>query len=135
MAGRDGTVDGQLPGESPVDLIGRLAQYVAPGHGGAHARLVTQIWGDAAVEPGLAAVASRSHQRLEAHLAGLLHASWARSGAVADDATAVAQVALAALVGLSALVAAGVPVDTDDFVQVVTRLLASAAPGAAAHSS
>ncbi len=136
VAGRDGTVDGRLPGESPAGLIGRLAQYVTPGHGRAHARLVAQIWGDAAIEPELAAVAIRSHQRLETHLAGLLHASWAESGDRADDATAVAQVALAALIGMSALVAAGDPVDTDSFVQIVTRMLASSAdPGAAAQNS
>ncbi len=119
MDGRDGTVEGQFTEETPAALVARLAGHVAPGDGAAHARFIAQIWGDAAVTPELAAVARSAHQRLEEHLAGLL----AEHGGNEAEAAATARVALASLIGLSALVASDVPVDTASFVRVVTRLL------------
>jgi AcrR family transcriptional regulator len=123
--GRDGTVDGQFIKEAPGELIARLAEYVAPGEGAAHARFVAQIWGDAAVTPELAAVSRSAHLRLEEHLSGLLAGQQAEHGGSAAEAAATARVALAALIGLSALVASDVPVDTASFVRAVTRLLDS----------
>jgi TetR/AcrR family transcriptional regulator, transcriptional repressor of aconitase len=123
VAGRDGTVDGQFIEETPGELIARLAGYVAPGDGAAHARFIAQVWGDAAVTPELAAVARSAHQRLEEHLSGLLAGQQAEHGSSAAEAAATARVALASMIGLSALVASDVPVDTASFVRVVTRLL------------
>ena len=122
VAGRDGTVDGQFIEETPGELIARLAGYVAPGDGAAHARFIAQVWGDAAVTPELA-VARSAHQRLEEHLSGLLAGQQAEHGSSAAEAAATARVALASLIGLSALVASDVPVDTASFARVVTRLL------------
>ena len=123
VTGRDGTVDGQFLQEAPADLIARLAGYVSPGDGTAHARLVAQIWGDAAVTAELAAVARGAHQQLEDHLAQLLAGQQAEYASNEAQADAVARVALASLIGLAALVASDIPVDTASFVQVVTRLL------------
>ncbi len=123
VAGCEGTVDGQFIEEAPAELIARLAGYVAPGDGAAHARFIAQIWGDAAVTPELAAVARSAHQRLEEHLSGLLTGLQAGYGGNEEEAAAAARVALAALIGLSALVASDVPVDTASFVRVVMRLL------------
>lgn len=123
VAGRDGTVDGQFIEETPAELIARLAGYVSPGEGAAHARFIAQIWGDAAVTPELAAVARSAHQRLEEHLAGLLTGEQAEHDRSEAEAAAAARVALASLIGLSALVASDFPVDIADFVRVVTRLL------------
>jgi AcrR family transcriptional regulator len=122
VAGREGTVGGQFIEEAPAELIARLAGYVSPGEGAAHARFIAQIWGDAAVTPELAAVARSAHQRLEEHLSGLLTRQQADHNR--DDAEAAARVALASLIGLSALVASDVPVDIASFVRVVMRLLA-----------
>lgn len=124
VAGRDGTVDGRFIPETPAGLIARLAGYVSPGEGTAHARFVAQIWGDAAVTPELAEVARDAHQRLEDHLAQLLAGQQAGHAGAEAQANAVARVALASLIGLAALVACDIPVDTASFVQVVTRLLA-----------
>ena len=134
VARRDGPVDGQFPGETPTELLIRLAGYIAPESGAEHARLVTQIWGDAAVLPDLAAVVRASHQRLQAHLSGLIAADGTRPHAAAGgtagdtaataagDAAATAQVALAALIGMAALVSTGIPVDTAGFTRVVAGL-------------
>lgn len=124
-AGRDGTVEGEFTTEeAPADLIARLAGYVAPGDGAAHARFVAQVWGEAAVTPDLATVARGVHQRLEEHLAGLLAGQSAEQGGDEAEAAAVARVALASLVGFAALVASDTPVDTESFVRVVARLFA-----------
>src|ERR1700761_1905178 len=101
VAGREGTVDGQFIEEAPAELIARLARYVSPGEGAAHARFIAQIWGDAAVTPDLAAVARSAHQRLEEHLAGLLTGPQVGPGVNEEEAAAAARVALAALIGLS----------------------------------
>ena len=122
VAGKDGTIDGRLTDETPVELIVRLAAYIAPGTGAAHARLVAQIWGDAAVTPELATVVCASHERLQRHLADLLQA--ASHPTSTDDLTAPvrAQVALTALVGLAALIASGVHVNVASFLQTLTPL-------------
>ncbi len=122
VAGRDGTTDGQFTEETPAELVTRLAGYVSPGSGAAHARLITQIWGDAAVTPELAAAARTSYERLQAHLAGLLSVNWAGE----HEPAATAQVVLAALVGLSALVASDISVDTPSFIRTITQLLKTA---------
>jgi TetR/AcrR family transcriptional regulator, transcriptional repressor of aconitase len=119
VAGRDGTVEGQFIQEDPVDLITRLAGYVSPGEGAAHARFVAQIWGDAAVTPELAAVARAAHRRQDEHLGQLL----AEHASDQAEAAATARVALASRIGLAALVASDIPVDMASFVEVVTRLL------------
>jgi AcrR family transcriptional regulator len=127
--GRGGEVDGAFPAEGPRDLLGRLAAQVGPGS--SHARLSVQVWGEAAVEPELAARVVPIHRRLESHLAQLLHTA-AGPGSADQDYDAVAQVALAAVIGMAALVAAGVPVDEHRFVTVLTEL---AAPFEASRNS
>lgn len=122
VAGRDGSLGGQLTDETPVELVTRLTGYVAPVTGAAHARLIAQIWGDAAVEPALAAVVRATHERLQDHLDGLLVTSVGGDRGDRDSAPS-AQVALAALIGLAALVAAGIPVEMDHFAESVLRLL------------
>ncbi len=107
--GRGGDVDGVFPPERAHDLLTRLADEVGPGSG--HAPLSVQVWGEAAVEPDLAARVVPTHRRLEEHLVTLL-----RGEASGRDDEALAQVALAAVIGLAALVAAGVPVDHQRFV-------------------
>jgi AcrR family transcriptional regulator len=117
--GHGGEVDGEFPAERARDLLARLAQERGPE--GDHARFSVQVWGEAAVEPELAAKVVPVHQRLEEHLAQLL-----RAEAGPDeqrDHDAVAQVALAAVIGLAALVAAGVPVDEERFVAALTDLV------------
>ncbi len=121
VAGRDGTIDGQLTDETPVELVTRLAAYVSPTTGAAHARLVAQIWGDAAVVPELAAIVRTSHERLQTHLASLLELGQ-HQDSTEDAAPASAQLALAALVGLAALVASDIPVDVASFVKTLTPL-------------
>jgi hypothetical protein len=81
-----------------------------------------QVWGEAAVEPDLAAKVVPIHRRLESHLAQLLRTD-AGPGSAERDCDAVAQVALAAVIGMAALVAAGVPVDERRFVDVLTELV------------
>src|ERR1700761_1718319 len=121
VAGRDGTVDGKFIEETPEELIARLAGYVSPGDGAAPARFVRRCWGEAAVTPDLAAVARSAHQRLEEHLSGLLDGQQAEHGSNEAEAAAAARVALASLIGLSALVACDVPVDPADFVRGIKR--------------
>ena len=119
--GHGGEVDGGFPAETPAELVARLAGYVAPG--GSHARMAIQVWGEAAIVPQLAGTVTATHQRLQDHLAGLLHCP--------DPASrdAVAQTALAALIGLAALVAAGVEVDHERVVAVLAGLLDTRAEG------
>jgi TetR/AcrR family transcriptional regulator, transcriptional repressor of aconitase len=118
--GRGGEVDGEFPAERARDLLARLAALVGPGS--SHARLSVQVWGEAAVEPDLAAKVVPIHRRLESHLAQLLRTD-AGPGSAERDCDAVAQVALAAVIGMAALVAAGVPVDEHRFVDVLTELV------------
>ncbi|TQM45322.1 TetR/AcrR family transcriptional regulator [Pseudonocardia cypriaca] len=118
--GRGGEVDGEFPAERARDLLARLAALVGPGS--SHARLSVQVWGEAAVEPDLAAKVVPIHRRLESHLAQLLRTEEG-PGSAGRDCDAVAQVALAAVIGMAALVAAGVPVDERRFVDVLTELV------------
>ena len=118
--GHGGEVDGGFPAERARDLVTRLAAEVAPGS--SHARLSVQVWGEAAVEPELAARVVPIHQRLEEHLTRLLRAE-AAAAECDRDHEATAQVALGAVIGLAALVAAGVPVDEERFVAALGRLV------------
>lgn len=118
--GHGGEVDGGFPTERARDLVTRLAAEVGPGS--SHARLSVQVWGEAAVEPELAARVVPIHQRLEEHLARLLHAE-ATAAECGQDHGATAQVALCAVIGLAALVAAGVPVDEERFVAALGRVV------------
>jgi AcrR family transcriptional regulator len=128
VAGRDGRQEsGGFPEESAGELLRRLIGYVAAPDGAVHARLVSVIWGDATVSPRLAAVARERHADLERHLAALL-ASGSPQGAD-EDVTAAAQVALAALIGYSALVSTDIPVDTERFLRVLERLFPSPGSG------
>ncbi|OZM78845.1 TetR/AcrR family transcriptional regulator [Pseudonocardia sp. MH-G8] len=118
--GHGGEVDGEFPAEGARDLLARLAAEVGPGS--SHARLSVQVWGEAAVEPDLAAEVVPIHQRLEEHLTQLLRAG-ARPDQHGQDDEAIAQVALSAVIGLAALVAAGVPVDHGRFVAALTHVV------------
>lgn len=133
--GRDGTQDGGFDAqETPAQLLTRLAGYLTPGpEGAAHARLSAQIWGEAAVNPDLAALARERHGLLRDHLAGLLAAAGPppagdpdadADGAASPAATDRADVSLAALVGLAALVAADHPVDVGAFLRTLELLVA-----------
>ena len=101
-----------FPEEDAFDLITRLFSYVAPGSGTTHARLVVQIWGEAAVTPEVAIITRVRHEELQARLTTLLNGS-------ADTG----QVVLAALIGYAAIVATDIPVDTAKFIRSVARLL------------
>jgi AcrR family transcriptional regulator len=118
--GHGGGVDGEFPAERARDLLTRLAAEVGPGS--SHARLSIQVWGESAVEPNLAAKVVPIHQRLEEHLAQLLRADAGPDQHPRDD-EATAQVALSAVIGMAALVAAGVPVDQRRFVAALTHLV------------
>jgi AcrR family transcriptional regulator len=118
--GHGGEVDGSFPVERARDLVTRLAAEVGPGS--SHARLSVQVWGEAAVEPELAAQVVPIHQRLEEHLTGLLRAE-VTSAAGGQDHEATAQVALSAVIGLAALVAVGVPVDEERFVAALGQVV------------
>jgi TetR/AcrR family transcriptional regulator, transcriptional repressor of aconitase len=117
--GHGGEVDGRFPAERARDLLTRLAAEVGPGS--SHARLSVQVWGEAAVEPDLAAKVVPIHLRLEEHLAQLLRDE--RSDPHRRDDEATAQVALSAVIGMAALVAAGVPVDQRRFVEALTHVV------------
>ncbi|MFD6162868.1 TetR/AcrR family transcriptional regulator [Nocardia sp. NPDC060256] len=122
--GRGGDIDGEFPVEHPRDLLTRLVAQVRPG--GEHARLSVQVWGEAAVDPDLAARAVPVHLQLEEQLTHLFGVD----GVPHDDQGAVAQVALAAVIGMAALVAAGVPVDERRFVDALAGLVDPAPDGA-----
>lgn len=127
--GRDGTVGGSFDqNETAEQLLTRLLQYVSAGpEGMAHARLVAQIWGSAAIEPDLAAVARERHYALRDHLAGRLPHPVEPCSPPAPAPAAVADVALAALIGYAALVASDYQLDDQGFVQVLAKLVTSSA--------
>lgn len=130
--GHGGEVDGVFPDESPGELLARLIDDVGPGR--RHARLAVQIWGEAAVEPQLAARVAPVHQRLQDHLVDLVrHTAGPERGE--PDHETVAQVALAAVIGLAALVAAGVPVDHERFRALLVDLVDPRADQARATGS
>jgi AcrR family transcriptional regulator len=99
--GHGGEVGDGFPVERAAELLARLADEVGPGR--SHARLSIQIWGEAAVEPHLAARVVPIHQRLQDHLVELL-----RDGVEPDEHgpedEALAQVALSAVAALAGLV-------------------------------
>ncbi|MEV7088890.1 helix-turn-helix domain-containing protein [Streptomyces sp. NPDC093085] len=121
VGGRDGTEEGGFPaGETPRELLRRLTSYVTPpGASVDHARLVIQIWAEAAVSEDLAAVAVSRHTALRDHLARL----YARTRedarreptAAGPEPTAAdttrAEAALAALVGYAVLASVRAPTD------------------------
>ena len=130
--GRDGSVDGQFPdAESPRELLARLLTYVTQPEGTGHARLVAQIWADAAVRPELADIVRATHNALTDHFAARVsHArvSHARGvpAASADDepsSTDIAQVVLAALIGFAQLTATGFDVTPAVFERTLSDLL------------
>jgi TetR/AcrR family transcriptional regulator, transcriptional repressor of aconitase len=112
-AGHDGTVDGVAPKEPAVRLMNRLIDYVNPDIAHDHARLAAQIWGEASVVPRLAAVVRETHVGLQEQFADAL----ARDGAVGprSDQMSTAQVCLAAIIGLAALVGSDIEVDLPSF--------------------
>jgi AcrR family transcriptional regulator len=118
--GRVGPGRGTAPSEDPGAVVRRLAAFVAPGSEEQHAKLVAQIWAEAALRPELAAVVVATHRDLEGWLTRCIVDTHQQS---LPDAAARAQVALAALAGLSSLVAAGVPVQIDRFVDLVASLV------------
>lgn len=118
--GHGGEIDGTFPVERARELLARLADEVGPGR--RHARLSVQVWGEAAVEPRLPARVVPIHRRLEQHLTGLLRDRTGQAEQGGDD-EATAQVALAAVIGLAAMVAAGVPVDQQRFVAALTNVV------------
>jgi TetR/AcrR family transcriptional regulator, transcriptional repressor of aconitase len=100
--------------ESAAALLARLAGYVLPG--GGHAKFAVQVWAEAALSPRLAASVAATHGRLQSRLARLIAQRADGSDPLVASTDTHAQVALAALIGLAALVAAGVPVDEDRFI-------------------
>jgi TetR/AcrR family transcriptional regulator, transcriptional repressor of aconitase len=100
--------------ESAAALLARLAGYVLPG--GGHAKFAVQVWAEAALSPRLAAALAATHGRLQSRLARLIAQRADGSDPLVASTDTHAQVALAALIGLAALVAAGVPVDEDRFI-------------------
>ena len=139
--GRDGTLSGEFPGaESPRDLLGRLLAYVSAPDGTAHARLVAQIWGDAAVRPMLAEVVRDRHIALADYLATLIRDARDEANGTGQPADGpsdaeLAEVALAGLIGYANLVAAGFDVDPAPFHRILGSLLTAGEPPAALRGS
>ncbi|MFE2336604.1 TetR/AcrR family transcriptional regulator [Streptomyces coelicoflavus] len=127
VAGRDGQQEtGGFPPESAAELLRRLIGYVTPPEGMEHARLVSLIWGDASVTPHLATVARERHDALQRHLTSVLDVRrmpGSEYGPEPEGSGAVAQVALASLIGYAALVATDTPVDTEGFLRVLGRMV------------
>ena len=123
--GRDGTVEGSFDqNETAEQLLRRLLQHVSAGpEGMAHARLVVQIWGGAAIEPALAAMARERHRALRDHLAGRLPEPVGPCSPSAPAPAAVADVALAALIGYAALAASDYQLDDQGFAQALAKLI------------
>ena len=132
--GRDGTVEGDFPvTETPGELVGRLLAYVSEPHGAAHARLVAQIWGDAAVRPELAKIVRARHTALRDHLVERVHEHEATrpeptTPDEAEPADVTADVVLAALIGYALLVASGFDADPAQFQRTLGTLLPTAQP-------
>jgi AcrR family transcriptional regulator len=122
VTGRDGRVDGQFPAETWREMLRRLSSYLRPDSNGArHPKLVAQIWGEAAVSDPVAELVRTSHARLQGSLAEKMSPS---TSDMAIDAHSASELALAALVGMSSLIAAGFPVDEERFASALTGLLA-----------
>jgi hypothetical protein len=93
--------------------LNRLIDYVNPDIAHDHARLAAQIWGEASVVPRLAGVVRETHVGLQEQFADAL----AHDGAVGPrgDQMSTAQVFLAAIIGLAALVGSDIEVDLPSF--------------------
>lgn len=122
--GRDGTVGGDFPAESPGDILARLLSYVSAPAGVEHARLTAQIWGSAAVQPALAEIARTRHAALRDHLAARIRDA-RHPGTTVDDQshTELAEVMLATLIGYASLVATGFDIVPVTFQRTLERLL------------
>ncbi|MCX4705500.1 TetR/AcrR family transcriptional regulator [Streptomyces sp. NBC_01373] len=113
----------RIPGDTATEAAEQLRRHVDPQHNGrTHARLVAQIWGNAAIDPLLASVVARQHTRIRDQLADLI--TQKQSGdsehrTPSDEA----EVVLAALIGYAALVAVDAHVDHDGFGRALSRLL------------
>ncbi|WP_199439921.1 TetR/AcrR family transcriptional regulator [Umezawaea beigongshangensis] len=114
--------DEEFGADTPVAAVDRLLGNVHPGRedGRAHARLVSQIWADAALDERLAPVVAGRHAGLRDLLAGLI-----AQESPGDDPSARdrAEVVLAALVGYAALVGVDAPVDHDGFARALVAAL------------
>lgn len=122
IADRDGLLEGLPPKESAAELIDRLVGYLEPNGAREHAKLVTQIWGDASVVPEIRQVVRDRHTRLQTQLAAILAKDRDDKGPAATNAQ-ISQLCLSALVGASALVAAGIPVDFEGFRRLLLTLI------------
>lgn len=123
--GRDGTVNGTFDQDETVEqLLGRLLRYVSDApEGMAHARLVAQVWGSAAIGPDLAAIARERHRALRDHLAGRLPEPAEPGSPSAPASSDVADVALAALIGYAALTASDYQLDRQGFARALAGLI------------
>jgi AcrR family transcriptional regulator len=117
----DGT-DERFEAETAVSAVERLLDDVRPDRedGRAHARLVSQIWADAALDERLAPVVGGRHAGLRDLLAGLIAPDPSDDGPGTRDR---AEVVLAALVGYAALVGVDAPVDHDGFERALLAVL------------
>ncbi|MGP4048891.1 TetR/AcrR family transcriptional regulator [Streptomyces sp. 2A115] len=113
----------RIPGDTASEAAEQLRRHVDPRNNGhAHARLVAQIWGNAAIDPLLAPVVAGRHARVRDQFADLITQKHSGDGEHRTP-TDEAEVVLAALIGYAALVAAGADVDHDGFGRVLSRLL------------
>ncbi|OLE24494.1 MAG: hypothetical protein AUG49_13280 [Catenulispora sp. 13_1_20CM_3_70_7] len=125
--GRDGSVDGGFPEtESPREVVARLLTYVTEPEGTPHARLVAQIWADAAVRPELAEIVRATHNTLIEYFAARVREARGVNAPSADDvrpSIELAQVVLAALIGYAQLTATGFEVAPEVFERTLSELL------------
>lgn len=112
--------------ESAEAMLDRLIAHVHPSSEdrSAHARLVCQIYGDAAIRSDLATIVEQRQTHLRDALAQRI--TQGRTGTATDDrpdAQSVADVVLAALAGYAALVAIRAPLDHAAFRRTLIGLL------------
>ncbi|MER8225767.1 TetR/AcrR family transcriptional regulator [Streptomyces sp. NPDC094143] len=113
-----------VPGKTVAEAVGHLHRQVAPQENGStHARLVAQIWGNAAIDDVLASTVARRHADVRDQLAALISRGRSCADGERPAASDEAEVVLAALIGYAALVAAEAPVDHAGFERVLSRLL------------
>ncbi|MCA1220913.1 TetR/AcrR family transcriptional regulator [Streptomyces sp. 8L] len=113
----------------PVSIrdAAELLDRVRARHGG-HARLMAQVWAEAAVNPGLAAQIRERLDKDQEKAAGLIRQDRrARGLPDAPDAHGVAGALLAMLTGYSQRLAIGQDTDTAAFRQALQSLLGDAA--------
>lgn len=121
----------RIQGDTAAEAVEGLRRHVSPlANGRPHARLVAQIWGNAAIDVLLAPTVARRHAEVRDQLAGLISQRRSRSGEQDPSGdgkrrrpTDEAEVVLAALIGYAALVAVEAPVDHDGFERALSRLL------------